>query len=83
MLMPLDEWDRFVAPRLRNIEVRASWIKHYAKLIQDDVARITQAPSWEARAIDETKEARKDLRAALTDLDLALQKYDTKEREGE
>lgn len=81
--MSLSEWDLYVAPKLRNIEVKASWIVHYTRAISENVAAISTAPIWETRAIADAKAAAEELRTALANLDKAISAYDQKKGGGD
>lgn len=75
MGMPLSEWDRKVAPLLRDIEFRATMLKHHSHRLKENVAALVAMPSFATRAeaeLVDAASAAQDVVSALREAKLAI-----------
>ena len=76
--MPLDEYDRRVKPFLNTICGRAGWVAADTRQIREWVESLMVVPDFHSEARDRLDSMRRDLSSALSEIDRAIEIYDSK-----
>jgi len=82
MPLSLSDWDIHVAPKLRRIEDGGHLIQSGARMIHEEITKLTQLPDFTTKAEAEVVEARDKLVAALQVMDAAILAFGQKGRAG-
>lgn len=78
MGMPLKQWDKQIAPILRDIEVQAGWASIHAERVRKLTRKLTVKPGFDSRARDELSRAMVSLKETLAAVQEAIMDYDAK-----
>lgn len=74
--IPLDEWDKKVAPLLGAISIRAGQVLSDVKQIREWVDKLPAIPNFESTAWS----AMNSIREAFLEINTAIQRYEGKDK---
>ena len=78
MPLPLDQWDKDVAPHLQEIEWSSGWVRRYIAKIMSACHAIAARPSWDTKAEDELDRTIAFLEEAVAGLRRAKELYSSR-----